>query len=147
MTFMETAELLGNIGEFFEAIAVVVTLGYLAFQIKHNTNSARSQSRQTLIDGWSMANWEPANDCELLRIYATAIMRWPDLPNAEKARFDIGMGRYLANLQNGILLKNAGMLDGTITQSAGSGYRNVSSLDGHGRRSSLGSSLLAARYP
>jgi len=38
-------------------------------------------------------------------------MRWSDLPDVEKTRFDVGMGRFLANLQNGILLRDAGMLD------------------------------------
>jgi hypothetical protein len=33
------AQLLGNYGEFFGAIAVVVTLGYLAVQIRQNTHS------------------------------------------------------------------------------------------------------------
>jgi hypothetical protein len=107
------AQLLGNYGEFVGAIAVLMTLGYLAVQIRHNTNSNRSASRQTLLEGWSIANWDLANDPELLRIYANAIMHWPDLPVDEKARFDMGMGRWLANLQNGILLRDAGMLDDT----------------------------------
>ena len=35
------AQLLGNYGEFVGAIAVVATLGYLAFQIRQNTESLR----------------------------------------------------------------------------------------------------------
>jgi hypothetical protein len=35
------AQLLGNYGEFLGAIGVVVTLGYLAVQIRHNTRSNR----------------------------------------------------------------------------------------------------------
>ena len=35
------AQLLGNYGEFFGAIAVVITLGYLAFQVRQNTNALR----------------------------------------------------------------------------------------------------------
>ena len=38
------AQLLGNYGEFFGAIAVVVTLLYLAGQLKQNTNALRSAS-------------------------------------------------------------------------------------------------------
>jgi hypothetical protein len=40
MTLMETAQLLGNFGEFVGAIAVVGTLGYLAVQIRKNTRSS-----------------------------------------------------------------------------------------------------------
>jgi hypothetical protein len=115
----EFSQLLGNYGEFVGAIGVVVTLAYLAVQIKRNTLSARAQSRQTLLDVWSATNWTLANDPNLLRIYATALTRWPDLPNDEKTIFDIGMGRYLANLQNGVLLRAAGMLDDvTLGQTA-----------------------------
>ncbi len=35
MTLMDTAQLLGNFGEFFGAIAVVGTLAYLAVQVRH----------------------------------------------------------------------------------------------------------------
>ena len=39
MDLMSTAQLLGNFGEFFGAIAVVATLGYLAVQIRNNTRA------------------------------------------------------------------------------------------------------------
>ena len=39
MNVLEMAQLLGNFGEFFGAIAVVATLGYLAIQIRQNTRS------------------------------------------------------------------------------------------------------------
>ena len=34
------AAMLGSYGEFFGAIAVVVTLGYLAYQVRQNTRSS-----------------------------------------------------------------------------------------------------------
>ena len=46
MTLMDMAQLLGNFGEFAGAIAVVATLGYLAYQIRQNTIVARSSVRQ-----------------------------------------------------------------------------------------------------
>ncbi len=36
MDLMETAQLLGNFGEFVGSIAVVVTLAYLAIQVRHS---------------------------------------------------------------------------------------------------------------
>ena len=38
MDHLTFAQLLGNYGEFVGAIAVVMTLGYLAVQIRQNTN-------------------------------------------------------------------------------------------------------------
>jgi hypothetical protein len=43
MTLMDTAQLLGNFGEFFGAIAVVATLGYLAVQIRQNSNQMQKR--------------------------------------------------------------------------------------------------------
>jgi hypothetical protein len=44
MTFLELTDVLGNIGEFVGAIAVLVTLGYLTVQIRQNTQALRFQS-------------------------------------------------------------------------------------------------------
>ena len=44
MTLMETAQLLGNFGEFFGAIAVVITLVYLALEIRRSRNATIASS-------------------------------------------------------------------------------------------------------
>jgi len=44
MTFAETMDALGNLGEFVGAIAVFATLGYLAIQVRQNTRALRFQS-------------------------------------------------------------------------------------------------------
>ena len=51
MTLMETAQLLGNFGEFFGAIAVFATLVYLAAQIRQNTKMMKATIRQELSRG------------------------------------------------------------------------------------------------
>lgn len=63
MSLMETSQLLGNFGEFVGAIAVVVTLVYLAVQVRHsreatetNTRSLRSVARIEAGKNW----WEEA---------------------------------------------------------------------------------------
>ena len=50
MTLMDTAQLLGNFGEFFGAIAVVATLIYLALQIRQNTRSM-DETRKVALTG------------------------------------------------------------------------------------------------
>jgi len=49
MTLMDTAQLLGNVGEFIGAIVIVITLIYLALQIRQNTNARHGQSRQAVL--------------------------------------------------------------------------------------------------
>ena len=46
MTLMDTAQLLGNFGEFVGAIAVVGTLGYLTLQIRQNSRMMKATIRQ-----------------------------------------------------------------------------------------------------
>ena len=51
MDLMSTAQLLGNFGEFFGAIAVVATLMYLTVQVRQNTTMLRSQARRQVLEG------------------------------------------------------------------------------------------------
>ena len=45
MTLMDTAQLLGNFGEFVGAIAVVFTLAYLAVQVRHSKEATEANTR------------------------------------------------------------------------------------------------------
>ena len=45
MTFIEISEVLGNLGEFVGAIAVVLTLFYLAVQVRHSRESVDANTR------------------------------------------------------------------------------------------------------
>ncbi len=45
MDLMSTAQLLGNFGEFVGAIAVVVTLAYLARQVKHSKEAVAANTK------------------------------------------------------------------------------------------------------
>lgn len=49
MSFMDTAQLLGNLGDFIGAIVIVATLIYLALQVRQNTNALDAQTRQSLL--------------------------------------------------------------------------------------------------
>jgi hypothetical protein len=49
MSFMDTAQLLGNLGEFIGAIVIVATLIYLTLQVRQNTNALHAQTRQSLL--------------------------------------------------------------------------------------------------
>ncbi len=48
MDLMSTAQLLGNFGEFFGAIAVVVTLAYLAVQIRQNKDASLASTHRNV---------------------------------------------------------------------------------------------------
>ena len=62
------AEMLGNYGEFLGAIAVVVTLAYLATQIRQNTIAQRTNSQHIVSQGFNHVNLLLAQDRELLNL-------------------------------------------------------------------------------
>ncbi len=109
-----TIQELGSLGELIAAVATVATLAYLAVQIRRSDNTARAQARQTLIDTWASRNWDLARDSRMLHAFSAGLARWPDISNEEKTTFDTGMGAYLANIQNGLLLRDSGLLDDEV---------------------------------
>ena len=104
-------EAVGAVGEVLGAIGVIATLGYLAIQIRHSNALARAQSRQNLLDTFSQTNWEVARDDDVKRVVAASLRYWPDISDSDKTTFDLAMARYLSNLENGLLLRDTGMLD------------------------------------
>ena len=49
MTLMDTAQLLGSLGDFVGAILIAVTLIYLSVQVRQNTRALNTQSRQATL--------------------------------------------------------------------------------------------------
>ncbi len=104
-------EILAQVGELVGGIGALAALVYLAIQIRQSNALARAQSRQNLLDTFSQTNWEVARNDYVKRVIAAGLQYWPDIPDADKTTFDLTMGRYLSNLQNGLLLRDTGMLD------------------------------------
>ena len=64
-----TLDDLGNIGEFVGAIAVVITLGYLAFQIRQNTRTARSATHQAWVSAAAQINLVVLQNRDIARVW------------------------------------------------------------------------------
>jgi hypothetical protein len=80
---------LGSIGEFVAAIATIVTLVYLAFQINQNTRAVRaSMLEATGSRSMELAKFV-AGDAELTRIVTTAMTHGPELGEADKRRLEL----------------------------------------------------------
>ena len=82
------AQLLGNYGEFVGAIAVVVTLAYLAIQIRQNTIATRYQTTQNLVAANSDGNYLMATEGELAEIVTKGIYDRDQLSEVELFRFN-----------------------------------------------------------
>ena len=101
---------LANIGQVIGAIAVVISLIYVAMQIRQNTNAVRSATAQTVHEHF--ANWYHlvAADAELARITASGLRDYASLGEQERVRFVAAFMSFLSYSQNAFLKWRQGLL-------------------------------------
>ena len=80
-------EAIGAVGEILGALAVVVSLGYVAIQIRQNTTEARIQRTQNLISANSELNAQIANNAELAKIVQAGLLDYNQLSEDDQFRF------------------------------------------------------------
>jgi len=81
-----TVEQLGSVGEFVAAIATVITLIYLAFQLRQNTRALRATAFQSVVSEMGK-NVEPLlNNSDLVDIFVKASADHTVLTEAERVR-------------------------------------------------------------
>ena len=80
-------EAIGAVGEILGALAVVISLGYVAIQIRQNTNETKMQRTQSLISANSDVNLEFATNGELARILRLGLQDYNQLSEDEQVRF------------------------------------------------------------
>lgn len=112
-------EAIGAIAGLIGVGLVVVSLIYVGAQIRQSNKDSKSQSRQSLLDTFGLLGWELASRPELLVIVAAGLTNWSGLSNMDKTRFENVMGRYLWNLQRGILQFKDGILDSETLDTIG----------------------------
>ncbi len=77
---------LGSIGEFLSSIAVLVSLIYLAVQIKHNTAAAQTSTYQSVVSDFGALNRAMARTPDLAMLFVNAMEDFGSLSASEKAR-------------------------------------------------------------
>jgi len=99
------AQMLGNYGEFVGAIAVVITLGNLAVQIRQNKEAteknsaiARADSQRHISERWQDILAELARDEVQVRLLARGMARFEGLEAAGQAQFSAMMSRFVMHL-------------------------------------------------
>ena len=81
-----TIEQLGNIGEFVAAIATVITLLYLAFQLRQNTRALRATAFQSVVSEMGK-NVEPLmNNSDLADVFVKGAAAPETLTPSERVR-------------------------------------------------------------
>ena len=68
-----TIQNLGSLGEFIAAIATLVTLVYLALQIRQNTKTVRSTAFQQVVDSFSEISLAVGLNRDLSEMFSRAL--------------------------------------------------------------------------
>jgi hypothetical protein len=105
---------LANLGQIIGAIAVVISLFYVAFQIRQNTNAVRSATAQAVHEHFAKWYHLLAADGDLSQIAANGLRDYESLSEQEKARFIATFMAFLSYSQNAFLKWREGLLTGPL---------------------------------
>jgi hypothetical protein len=86
---------LGNIGEFVGSIGVVLSLGYLALQIRSQNQEAQAAVTNSLSQQWLSFMAGVAADKELALIWVNGLDDFEALERHEKVRFAAVMSQFV----------------------------------------------------
>jgi hypothetical protein len=101
---------LANIGQVIGAIAVVISLIYVALQIRQNTNAVRSATAQAVHEHFSIWYNLVAADVELAQIAANGLRDYSSLSEQERVRFVATFMSFISYSQNAFLKWREGLL-------------------------------------
>lgn len=88
---------------------MVVTLVYLAYQVRQNTNALRAASRQEVVAG--MRQHVALRLAHPSGAYVAGLRRFPDLPEEEREEFSMLIGDLALFMQGAFALHESGTLD------------------------------------
>jgi hypothetical protein len=104
-------ETLGNLGDFIGGIAVVVTIGYLAVQVRQNTSVLRSQSRQQIVQNYREYMNHFINDPTLNGVLLEGLRSYPAVDQETRHRFYNLISDLALHFQSAVALFESGGLD------------------------------------
>jgi hypothetical protein len=95
-----TLQDLGSIGEFVAALATILTLIYLALQIRHNTRESEAASRSSVSQSFINLLYHVSGDAEVARILRRGFIEPETLNDDETLRFDCVVMAIFQNLED-----------------------------------------------
>jgi len=86
---------IGAIGELVGSVAVLVTLIYLAIQVRQNTHATRATSHHAITDALNQLNLTIANNDTTAQIWVTGMGGRASLNELQRERYDALMRAYM----------------------------------------------------
>ena len=95
-----TIQDLGSLGEFLAAIATILTLGYLALQIRHSTRESQAASRNAVSQTFIELLFHVSRDAETAKLTRRGFIDPESLDADETMRFDCIIMAIFQNLED-----------------------------------------------
>jgi hypothetical protein len=105
---------LANLGQIVGAVGVMVTLVYVALQIRQNTNAVRAATAQTVHEHFASWYHLLASDDSLSQVVIDGLKDYGSLSEKDKARFVAMVMAFLSYSQNAFLKWRQGMLEPSL---------------------------------
>jgi hypothetical protein len=130
MNLMDVSQILGNFGEFAGSIGVLVTLAYLAVQIRQNTSATLAASHQAITDSLNQGNIAVARDAELAHIWVTGCVDRTSLTQTERERLDSLLRAHFHVFDSLFYAANTGTGDRSLLLAEEKGFLHLMNLRG-----------------
>lgn len=118
-----TLEALGNLGDFVGGIGVVVTLLYLAQQIRRNTRSVEAATIQSTTEHFTAFMQWLAGNADLTRIFEAGSRDFEGLTSVDRMRFGGILNVALRGTENALAQTRRGLLPESAWESTRSQLR------------------------
>ena len=109
---------IGAVGEILGATGVIVTLAYLATQIRQNTRQSRATAFQTLTDTGAAVSQMIVGDADVARIWHSAHAgKIEELSPEDWTRFQLALGAWLECMESVFMQRRMGGVDDELFDS------------------------------
>jgi len=115
MDHQALAQLLGNYGEFFGAIAVVLTLGYLTVQLRQSNRLAQAETHRGYISDWKRCMLDPYFDPDAHLTIVRGISDFVNLTDAEKRVFSAWLAGLVHLGEEVFIQSRKGLVDEKVS--------------------------------
>lgn len=107
----------GAVGEIVGAIAVIITLVYLATQIRQNTRQIRNEGHASVSNSYNKILGQLLADDTLFRVVVRGCQDWGNLTAFEQSRFHIFFHQHLNHYRMANQLHEKGAMDDDVFRS------------------------------
>jgi hypothetical protein len=114
-------EMISAVGQMLGAIGVIISIVYLAAQIRNQNKESRRAAMNVLTTHWSDLNRSLVENPELAALWIRALRSFDELDGASKLRFGAHLGRFLRFADS----LDLGVLDGTLDKRLWCGYERT----------------------